>query len=316
MGSAYGSWRSTTSTATSCRPRAASRSRTRPSPARRSPCRPAARRRWRHWSPSSAREHPNTIFVAAGDLIGASPLLSGHPARRADHREPVADGPGGQCGRQPRVRRRHAELLRLQHGGCPPGNDNCGEAEHFKGAGFQYLAASTIDDATGKPVLPPYYVKAVRRHPGRVHRPDPEGHARHRDALGRGRPDLQGRGRDRERAGAGAARQGHRGDRGADPRGRLSDRRHERVPRHLRADHRDRAEARPGRGPRDQRPHAQGLYLRDRRPAGHQRRQVRHAGDRDRLDPRPRQPRRHAPRGPRTSSSAPRSSRRTRSRPR
>ena len=25
----------------------------------------------------------------------------------------------------------------------------------FKGAGFQYLAASTIDDATGKPILPP-----------------------------------------------------------------------------------------------------------------------------------------------------------------
>ena len=102
---------------------------------------------------------PNTIFVAAGDLIGASPLLSG-----ILHDEPTIESMS-LMGLEASAVGNHefddgiAELLRLQHGGCPPGNLNCGEAENFKGAGFQYLAASTIDDATGKPVLPPYYVK-------------------------------------------------------------------------------------------------------------------------------------------------------------
>jgi 5'-nucleotidase len=51
-----------------------------------------------------------------------------------------------------------AELLRMQHGGCHP-DDRCREGQTFKGARFQYLAASTVDEATGRTVLPPYYVK-------------------------------------------------------------------------------------------------------------------------------------------------------------
>ncbi|MFO1047712.1 MAG: bifunctional metallophosphatase/5'-nucleotidase [Geminicoccaceae bacterium] len=102
---------------------------------------------------------PNTIFVAAGDLIGASPLLSG-----ILHDEPTIESMS-LMGLAASAVGNHEfddgmdELLRLQHGGCPPGNVNCGDAERFAGAGFQYLAASTIDDATGKPVLPPYYVR-------------------------------------------------------------------------------------------------------------------------------------------------------------
>ncbi len=101
----------------------------------------------------------NAIFVAAGDLIGASPLLSG-----ILHDEPTVESLS-LMGLEASAVGNHefddgiTELLRLQHGGCPPGNPNCGESEDFKGAGFQYLAASTIDDVTGKPVLPPYYVK-------------------------------------------------------------------------------------------------------------------------------------------------------------
>jgi 5'-nucleotidase len=102
---------------------------------------------------------PNTIFVAAGDLIGASPLPSG-----ILHDEPTIESLA-LMGLEASAVGNHefddglAELLRLQYGGCPPGSDGCAEAERFKGAGFQYLAASTIDDATGKPVLPPYHVK-------------------------------------------------------------------------------------------------------------------------------------------------------------
>ncbi len=101
----------------------------------------------------------NTIFVAAGDLIGASPLLSG-----ILHDEPTIESLS-LMGLEVSAVGNHefddglAELLRLQNGGCPPDGDGCADADRFKGAGFQYLAASTIDDATGRPVLPPYYVK-------------------------------------------------------------------------------------------------------------------------------------------------------------
>ena len=104
---------------------------------------------------------PGTIFVAAGDLIGASPLLSG-----ILHDEPTIESLS-LMGLEVSAVGNHefddglAELLRLQHGGCPPGSEACAEAERFKGAGFQYLAASTIDDRTGKPVLPPYDVKEI-----------------------------------------------------------------------------------------------------------------------------------------------------------
>ena len=48
---------------------------------------------------------------------------------------------------------------------------------------------------------------------------------------------------------------------------------------------------------RGQRPHPSGLCLRDRRTAGHQRRQIRHAGHRDRPEARSRNPRRHQRQG-------------------
>jgi 5'-nucleotidase len=50
------------------------------------------------------------------------------------------------------------ELLRMQNGGCHP-VDTCQGPHPFAGAMFHYLAASTIDTATGKPILPPYEIK-------------------------------------------------------------------------------------------------------------------------------------------------------------
>ena len=100
----------------------------------------------------------NSIFVAAGDLIGASPLLAS-----MFHDEPVIEALS-QMGLAASSVGNHefdkgpAEMLRLQKGGCHP-RDGCKGGHVFKGARFQYLAASTVVDASGKTLLPPYVVR-------------------------------------------------------------------------------------------------------------------------------------------------------------
>lgn len=102
--------------------------------------------------------HRNSIFVAAGDLIGASPLVSS-----LFHDEPAIEAMS-QMGLAASAVGNHEfdkgvpELLRLQQGGCHP-KDGCQGGHVFKGARFQYLAASTVNDATGKTILPPYIVR-------------------------------------------------------------------------------------------------------------------------------------------------------------
>ena len=101
----------------------------------------------------------NSIFVSAGDNIGASPLLSG-----ILHDEPTIESLS-LMGLEASAVGNHefddgiVELLRMQNGGCHP-DEPCDPAKTFRGAKFRYLAASTIDEATGKPILPPYYVKS------------------------------------------------------------------------------------------------------------------------------------------------------------
>ena len=103
-------------------------------------------------------QNPNHIFVAAGDLIGASPLLS---ALFKD--EPTIEALG-LMGLEVTAVGNHefdkgaSELLRMQNGGCT-GTDSCKGPQPFKGASFKYLAASTIVDKTGQPLLPAYHVK-------------------------------------------------------------------------------------------------------------------------------------------------------------
>ncbi len=104
------------------------------------------------------RKNPNHIFVAAGDLIGASPLLS---ALFRD--EPTIESLG-LMGLEATAVGNHEfdrggpELLRMQGGGCHP-TEGCKGPKTFAGASFKYLAASTIDTRTGKPLLPAYHVK-------------------------------------------------------------------------------------------------------------------------------------------------------------
>ena len=102
-------------------------------------------------------QNPNHVFVAAGDLIGATPLLS---ALFRD--EPTVESLGAM-GLEASAVGNHefdkgaAELLRLQRGGC--GSEGCKGPQPFTGAKFQYLAASTVDEKTGRTLLPAYHVK-------------------------------------------------------------------------------------------------------------------------------------------------------------
>jgi 5'-nucleotidase len=102
--------------------------------------------------------HSNTVFVAAGDLIGASPFLSA-----MFHDEPTIEALS-MMGLDISSVGNHefdegkAELLRMQNGGCHP-VDNCLGPHPFLGAKFRYLAASTFEKATGKTVFPAYDIR-------------------------------------------------------------------------------------------------------------------------------------------------------------
>jgi 5'-nucleotidase len=106
--------------------------------------------------------NPNTLFVSAGDLIGASPLISA-----AFHDEPTIEafnlmdldynGVGNH-----EFDEGVAELLRMQNGGCHP-VDGCFGGDGFAGATFQFLAANVTYKANGETIFPPY---AIHHFPG------------------------------------------------------------------------------------------------------------------------------------------------------
>ena len=102
--------------------------------------------------------HSNTIFVAAGDLIGASPFLSA-----MFHDEPTIEslsmmGLALSSVGNHEFDEGKDELLRMQNGGCHP-VDKCQGPHPFDGAKFHYLAASTVEKSTGKTVFPPYEIR-------------------------------------------------------------------------------------------------------------------------------------------------------------
>jgi 5'-nucleotidase len=102
-----------------------------------------------------------TTTVGAGDLIGASPLVSA-----AFHDEPTIELMN-EVGLQITSVGNHefdegvAELIRMQNGGCHP-VDGCQDGDGFRGAEFSYLAANTIDNRTGLPILPPIEIKFIK----------------------------------------------------------------------------------------------------------------------------------------------------------
>lgn len=103
-------------------------------------------------------ENPNTIVVSAGDLIGASPLISG-----LFHDEPTIEVMN-QIGLQYNAVGNHefdegaTELLRMQSGGCHP-IDGCADGTPFPGANFQYLAANVlVNEDPIKTLFPSYAI--------------------------------------------------------------------------------------------------------------------------------------------------------------
>lgn len=98
--------------------------------------------------------HPFSLTVAAGDLISASPLASSlfldEPSVEALSRMGLDYAAVGNH----EFDRGTQELLRMQTGGCEKYalREPC-QLEHFAGARFHYLAASTLT-AAGKPLFP------------------------------------------------------------------------------------------------------------------------------------------------------------------
>ncbi|MEW9521947.1 bifunctional metallophosphatase/5'-nucleotidase [Streptomyces tubercidicus] len=107
---------------------------------------------------TARKGHPYSVTAAAGDLVGASPLLSG-----LFHDEPTVEAMN-KLGLDVTSVGNHefdegrTELTRLQKGGCHP-KDGCYEdGRKYRGAAFPYLTANVTDEKTRKPLLKPYTV--------------------------------------------------------------------------------------------------------------------------------------------------------------
>jgi 5'-nucleotidase len=113
----------------------------------------------RHLADLRARDPKNTLVVSAGDLIGASPLVSA-----LFHDEPTIEAMN-LTGLQLNAVGNHefdegaTELKRMQTGGCHPA-DGCQDGTPFEGARFQFLAANVVDDQ-GATLFPPYAVREL-----------------------------------------------------------------------------------------------------------------------------------------------------------
>jgi len=102
----------------------------------------------------------DVITAAAGDLVGATPLISA-----AFHDEPSIEVLNSLDLDVSSVGNHEfdegvAELKRLQNGGCHP-TDGCQDGDGYAGADFGYLASNVVDKTSGKPILPPTQVRKV-----------------------------------------------------------------------------------------------------------------------------------------------------------
>ena len=115
------------------------------------------------------KQNPLNVVVAAGDLIGATPLIgslfSDEPSVEALNRIGLEFSSVGNH----EFDKGSIELLRLQQGGCKqvagsPDPNSCkgaavGTPVPFEGAKFKWLSANVMQVATGKTLLPAYGVK-------------------------------------------------------------------------------------------------------------------------------------------------------------
>lgn len=116
-------------------------------------------------------KNPNTVVVAAGDLVGASPLISAlffdEPAVETLNKIGVDFSSVGNH----EFDKGKDELRRLQNGGCKltsagtPDPNSCrgygsSAPGTFDGARFKWLSANVIETATGHPLMPAYAIKS------------------------------------------------------------------------------------------------------------------------------------------------------------
>lgn len=103
--------------------------------------------------------NPNTVVVSAGDMIGASPLLSA-----LFHDEPTIEA-FNLIGLDYNAVGNHEfdegwhELQRMQEGGCHP-VDGCLDGDDFAGATFQFLAANVVRQDNGMTIFPAYKTRS------------------------------------------------------------------------------------------------------------------------------------------------------------
>jgi len=110
------------------------------------------------------KEDKDLLFVAAGDLIGASPAMSSmfadEPSIEAMNRMGLVASSLGNH----EFDQGSKELLRQQHGGCdsPRPAKACQLTKDFRGAGFSYLAANVVDAQSGKNLVPGWRIVDVK----------------------------------------------------------------------------------------------------------------------------------------------------------
>ncbi|MFH9268299.1 bifunctional metallophosphatase/5'-nucleotidase [Streptomyces sp. NPDC017546] len=107
---------------------------------------------------TARKGNPYSVTAAGGDMVGASPLLSG-----LFHDEPTVEALNGLDLDVSAVGNHEfdegaTELARLQNGGCHPVEGCYEPGKEFEGADFPYLAANVTEEKTGKPLLKPYTV--------------------------------------------------------------------------------------------------------------------------------------------------------------
>ncbi|MEU8123172.1 bifunctional metallophosphatase/5'-nucleotidase [Spirillospora sp. NPDC049024] len=102
----------------------------------------------------------DTLTVAQGDLIGASPLISA-----AYHDEPSVQflgdvGVTASAVGNHEFDEGYQELLRIQNGGCHP-VDGCSPAGTWRGAKFDYLGANVLLKKNDRPAIRPWTIRRV-----------------------------------------------------------------------------------------------------------------------------------------------------------
>ena len=108
---------------------------------------------------AAKKANPASLVVSSGDMIGASPMISGYY-----HDEPTIEAMNkivdvATVGNH-EFDEGTAEIRRIVAGGCHP-VDGCQDGTGYAGASFDMLAANVVNRKTGVSIFPGYVIKDV-----------------------------------------------------------------------------------------------------------------------------------------------------------